>query len=256
MDPYKVLGVSPSATDDEVKKAYKALSKKYHPDANINNPNRVQAEERFKDVQQAYQIIMKQRTSGNSYGGYDSYGNAGSQSQSQGTYSGGGYSGGTGDPFGGFWNMFGGQGGTNGGFQPYYNETDSYLSAVVGYMRNGYYKEARNVLDNMTGYKDARWYFYSAQVHNGLGNQMEALDHAKMAVSMEPDNRNYDMLLHMIQQGGNWYESRSRQYGTPNYGGGSFCLKLCIANILCNICCSGGGFCCGSPGGYGTGPVA
>ena len=40
MDPYKILGVSPDATDEEVKKAYKQLSKKYHPDANINNPNK------------------------------------------------------------------------------------------------------------------------------------------------------------------------------------------------------------------------
>ena len=61
MDPYKILGVSPDATDEEVKKAYKQLSKKYHPDANINNPNKEQAEEMFKNVQQAYQIIMKQR---------------------------------------------------------------------------------------------------------------------------------------------------------------------------------------------------
>ena len=59
MDPYKILGVSPDATDEEVKKAYKQLSKKYHPDANINNPNKEQAEEMFKNVQQAYQIIMK-----------------------------------------------------------------------------------------------------------------------------------------------------------------------------------------------------
>ena len=51
MDPYKILGVSPDATDEEVKKAYKQLSKKYHPDANINNPNKEQAEEMFKNVQ-------------------------------------------------------------------------------------------------------------------------------------------------------------------------------------------------------------
>ena len=43
-DPYRILGVSPSASDDEVKKAYRNLSRKYHPDANINNPNKDQAE--------------------------------------------------------------------------------------------------------------------------------------------------------------------------------------------------------------------
>ena len=50
INPYGVLGVSPSATDEEIKKAYRALSRKYHPDANINNPNKMQAEEKFKEA--------------------------------------------------------------------------------------------------------------------------------------------------------------------------------------------------------------
>ena len=43
-DPYKILGVSRDASDEEIKKAYRALSRKYHPDANINNPNKAQAD--------------------------------------------------------------------------------------------------------------------------------------------------------------------------------------------------------------------
>ena len=54
-DPYQILGVSRDASDDEIKKAYRTLSRKYHPDANINNPNKDQAEAKFKEVQQAYQ---------------------------------------------------------------------------------------------------------------------------------------------------------------------------------------------------------
>ena len=65
-DPYRILGVSSSASDDEVKKAYRNLSRKYHPDANINNPNKDQAEARFKEVQQAYQQIMHEREYGSS----------------------------------------------------------------------------------------------------------------------------------------------------------------------------------------------
>ena len=60
-DPYSVLGISRDASDEEIKKAYRKLSRKYHPDANINNPNKAQAEEMFKTVQQAYNQIMKEK---------------------------------------------------------------------------------------------------------------------------------------------------------------------------------------------------
>ena len=68
IDPYSVLGVSRNASDDEIKKAYRRMSRKYHPDANINNPNREQAEEKFKQVQQAYEQIMREREQGSSEG--------------------------------------------------------------------------------------------------------------------------------------------------------------------------------------------
>ena len=87
LDPYSVLGIPRSASDDEVKKAYRKLSRKYHPDANINNPNKEQAEEKFKEVQQAYEQIMKEREygagGGNGYGGFDGYGGFGGFGQSQ-----------------------------------------------------------------------------------------------------------------------------------------------------------------------------
>ena len=57
MDPYQVLGVSRSASDEEIKKAYRSLSRKYHPDANINNPHKDEAEEKFKEVNEAYQVL-------------------------------------------------------------------------------------------------------------------------------------------------------------------------------------------------------
>ena len=68
-DPYQVLGVSQDASEEEIKKAYRKLSRMYHPDANINNPNKAQAEEKFKEIQQAYQQIMKQREQGSRQSG-------------------------------------------------------------------------------------------------------------------------------------------------------------------------------------------
>jgi len=76
-DPYQVLGVRRDASDEDIKKAYRQLSRRYHPDANINNPNKDQAEAMFKQVQEAYTQIMREREGGASYGtgGYSgSYG--------------------------------------------------------------------------------------------------------------------------------------------------------------------------------------
>lgn len=227
-NPYEVLGVSRDASEDDIKKAYRTLSRKYHPDANINNPNKVQAEEKFKQIQEAYQQIMKERTEGYSSG----YGSNGSDYG--GTYGGFGNFGGYGG-FGGF----GSNTGTGTGY-----EEDGHLRAAGNYIRNGYYKEARTVLDSM-GEKSARWYYYSALAHAGLSNTVAAVEHAKQAAAMEPDNIEYKNLVYRFENGGTYYQQRQYTYGSPYAGGSNICLKLCIANMICNLCCGGGGLCCG-----------
>lgn len=242
-DPYSVLGVSRNASEEEIKKAYKKLSRMYHPDANINNPNKEQAEEKFKEIQAAYQQIMKERTDGYSYGsggygaggygagsGYGGYGQSGS--------GGGNSSGGYGDFFGGF--GFGGFGQSqNTGY-----EEEPRLRAAGNYIRNGYYKEARTTLDGMGEHeKNARWYYYSAIANSGLGNNVAALEHARRASALEPGNYDYQNLLSRLESGGQWYQQRQSAYGYPNAGNSNMCMKLCLANMLCYTCC-GGGMCC------------
>lgn len=96
-DPYEVLGVPSNASDDEVKRAYRELSRKYHPDGYVDNPLAGLAEEKFKEVQEAYQQIMNQRTGNGSYqqssqSGQGYYQQGGSQSnQQQYQYYGNGY---------------------------------------------------------------------------------------------------------------------------------------------------------------------
>ena len=84
-DPYEVLGVSRNASQEEIKKAYRELSRKYHPDSYANNPLADLAEEKFKEVQEAYQQIMNGQTESYSYGGGQSYGGDGNTDQ-QNTY--------------------------------------------------------------------------------------------------------------------------------------------------------------------------
>lgn len=92
MDPYKVLGISSDATDEEVKKAYRELSRKYHPDANANNPLKDLAEEKFKEVQAAYSQIMDMRAKGYATNGSQTSGGYSAGYQGQG-YQGQGYQG-------------------------------------------------------------------------------------------------------------------------------------------------------------------
>lgn len=223
-DPYSILGVDRNASDEEIKKAYRRLSRKYHPDANINNPHKDEAEAKFKEVQQAYQQIMDERERGYASGGY-------------------GQSGFGGDPFGNS-GAYGGSGQQNRSG----SEEDIHLRAAANYIRSGHYREALNVLD---GIKDrgALWYFYSASANSGVGNNVTALEHAKEAVRLEPDNVQYQMLLQRLQNGEPWYQQRQSAYGYPGTFDSSCCVKLCMANLLCNLCCGGSGLCCGGYGG-------
>lgn len=63
-NPYEILGVDPNASDDEIKKAYRLLAKKYHPDSFNDNPLKELAEEKMKEINAAYEEIQAMRASG------------------------------------------------------------------------------------------------------------------------------------------------------------------------------------------------
>ena len=228
-DPYQVLGVSRDASTEEIKKAYRTLSRKYHPDANINNPNKAEAEEKFKQVQQAYKQIMEEKENGtSSYSSQGSYG---------GSYGSGGYGGSYGN---------GGYGGNYGGYNYGSSTEDAELRAAANYLNNMRYQEAMRVLNNISRH-NAQWYYLHAIANAGLGNNISAVQDAQTAVNMEPDNMQYRQLLSQLQGGGQWYTDMGQGYGYERAGGdmGKWCCECLAINVLCNCCCYGGrGFYC------------
>ncbi len=235
-DPYQVLGVSRNASNDDIKKAYRTLSRKYHPDANINNPNKEQAEAKFKEVQAAYNQIMDEREHGGSAsqssGGYG--GNAGSQDY-WGSY--GGYGG-----YGGSYGYGNQRQEQNRGQSGQYEDEDTLkFRAAENYINSGSYEDALHVLDTIKN-RNAQWYYLSALANARMGNNVTARDHAKRAVDMEPGNSQYQQLLRQLDSGGQWYQDMGRSYNSPSRSSAGCMRYLCIY-MVCMSCCCGRGCC-------------
>lgn len=214
-NPYEVLGVSPNASNDEIKRAYRELSRKYHPDSYVNNPLADLAEEKFKQVQEAYDQIMKQRNGSGSYnnGSYNS-----------GNYNNGGYS-----------YNYGGQNQSSG-----YTQESAELQNVRSYINARRFREALNLLANIPS-GDARWYYYSSIANMGIGNNILAVDHARQAAALEPGNMEYVNYANQMQFRGQHYQTSGYNYGRQNYGTGNLCCDLWCADTLCE--CMGGDLC-------------
>lgn len=233
-DPYKVLGVAPEASGDDIKKAYRALSRKYHPDANINNPNKVQAEEKFKEIQVAYDQIIKERENGN----YRAYTGAsgGDRAYGQGTYGQSTYrqsqSGQGAYDYGPFGYGYGSRG--SGDYNRGYEESPR-LKAAAAYISSGNYREAFTVLESIDE-RNAAWYYYCALANQGIGNNINALNAARQAVALEPNNFQYQVLLRRMEGNGVWYKDTGESYGRAANGAMKVCSTFCWMSLLCNCC--------------------
>ena len=233
-DPYRVLGVSPNASDDEVKKAYRKLAMKYHPDSNPGDKN---AEQKMKEINAAYdQIVNRDKYAQSRRGPYAGYG--GSPYGGAGSATGGGayrqnpyghnpygQGQGSGDPFAGW-----GWGWPFGGYSS--TETDTpEMAAVRQKLERKDFQGALGDL-NRIGNRTARWYYYSAMAYSGMGNSAAALNNAQRAASMDPFNIEYRMYLEQLSGRG----TQTQRPQTQNTGCAfDTAVKIFVIIIIVNI---------------------
>lgn len=230
-DPYKVLGLSSSASEEEITRAYRRLAKKYHPDL---NPGDKTVEQKMRQINAAYEQIKAQKNGGASYERTD--GSYGPQRQEQ---PGGSYRGS--DPFGGF--DFGGFGDIFGDIfgnawerQGKGQSGFTAMQQVRLYIQARQYQNALRMLLQIEE-RDAEWYYLSSIANAGTGNRVTALNHAKEAVRLEPGNAEYQQLLDQLQAGGFAYRQAGQSQGFDMQRMGRSLLQILLAQLVCFFCC-------------------
>ena len=214
-DPYQVLGVPSTATDEEVKKAYRDLARKYHPDNYHDNPLADLAQERMKEINEAYEAVQSQRKAQRN-GGYST--------------SGTGY--GT------------GYGGYQSAYQGSYQGSSRYQRVRMA-ISSGDLNLAEELLNAQTDH-NGEWNFLKGAVCYKRGWMDEARRYYETAVQMDPGNAEYQRALDMINGNGAAYRPNGYGHVTTGSCAGDNCTSLCAACACMNCLFGGGGyyFCC------------
>lgn len=197
-DPYKVLNVSPTATDDEVKAAYRELAKKYHPDNYADSPLSDLASEKMKEINEAYDAIMAERKNG----GGNASGTTGYQ-----------------NPYGyGYQNYGGGS-----------NYPD-----VRQMIMSGRIADAEQILNGVPQpNRDAEWYFLKGTILYKRGWMEDAFNNFQTACRMDPGNQEYRAAVNRINSQRSGMAGGYNM--NPNANANTACN--CCSNLICADCC-------------------
>ena len=200
-DPYKVLGISPSATDEEVKTAYREMAKKYHPDNYSDSPLSDLAAEKMKEINEAYDAIIaerKQRSSGQYAQGNTSYG---------------GYYGG------------------------YQGQTSSNYFDARNMIASGRIADAEQILNGVPqNSREAEWYFLKGTIYFRKGWSDDAYTNFQTACQMDPSNSEYRAAFNNMNNQRNGMYGGYNTNRNPNAGGCNGC-DMCSGLICADCCC-------------------
>ena len=196
-DPYEVLGVSRTASDSEIKSAYRELVKKYHPDNYANNPLADLASEKMKEINEAYDSITKSRAQSGGSGSYQSAG------AGRGAY----------------------QSGSTG--RSSYAQVRSYINANQ--------LDAAESLLNTAADRDAEWYYLKGTIAYRRGWLDEARQNYQTACAMVPGNFEYQNALRTVQGGYTPYRQANYQRNDMDTAC-DICNALLCLNCLCGGC--------------------
>ena len=202
-NPYEVLGINQNASEEEIKKAYKDLVKKYHPDKYINNPLADLAKEKMQEVNEAYDSLMSTRqgrssNSAYSYGGGNSYGGARANSANSGRY-----------------------------------------MQIRQAIDRGDLMNAESMLVSITN-RDAEWFFLSGMISYRKGWFDYALSNINEAVRLDPNNMEYRNAFNSLVNRNRGYVNAGNSQGYQTGSSCGMCETCLLLNCLCGSpapCC-------------------
>jgi curved DNA-binding protein CbpA len=196
-NPYTVLGVSPNATDEEIRAAYRELAKKYHPDNYANSPLADLASEKMKEINAAYDEIRsirekanRARQQRNDYGS-NFYGEAYSDDMDHGEY-----------------------------------------MEIRNLLNNKEFIQAESELNNIPeSRRGAEWYYLYGKVYMSRGWYFEASKAFKTATTMDPDNEEYREAYNSMRSDAQNFDNDSRRYSECNT------CNCCSSLLCADCCC-------------------
>lgn len=221
-DPYVVLGVSSTATDDEIKTAYRNLARKYHPDNYAEAPDLADlASEKMKEVNEAYDTIVTDRKNG---------GSRSTSSSSGGSYNSSNYGSSTGYKSSGYNPTAGGA------YSNTYSTTTGFPDIRKLIMSNRF-ADAEQLLDAVSQERrNAEWNFLKGTVLYRRGWLEQAYTYLQTAVKLDPNNSEFRAAYNQAQQMRSGKMGGYKAGSNSNNGGCDIC-SMCCGLLCADSCC-------------------